>query len=120
MRKRTRRDRSQPRDRNGSVKKDKSKELLEEAQHDIMLHLGLLRLGVNRLLKVLTRRAPVVDVKRAKRKGRSPTYPPLQVADLQFLDDEFKRLAGDATGARVRLHQCITLLRLDEEKKDRG
>lgn len=117
MRKRTRRDRPQSRDRNRTVKK---KELLQEAEHDVMLHLGLLRLGVNRLLKVLTRSAPVVDVKRAKMKGCNPKYPPLQVADLQFLDDEFKRLGGDATAARVRLHQVITLMRLDEEKKDQG
>jgi len=97
------------------------KELLDESQTDVMLHLRLLQRGVNRLLRVLVCEAPVVDVARSKAK-KLKKYPPLTANDLQYLDDEFKRLIGDAEASRIRLHQVITLMRLDDDrgKKVRG
>jgi len=93
------------------------KKLLDEAQEGVMLHLGLLNREVERLLKVLVREAPVVEVpgKTAKLKQ----YPPLTVSDLQYLDDEFIRLLSDASAARIRLHQVITLMRMADKKPSR-
>jgi hypothetical protein len=95
----------------------KRKDLLDESKTDVMLHLGLLKRGVARLLQVLVREAPVVDVKNMKGHKKLKEYPPLTVTDLQFLDDEFKRLISDATASRVRLHQVITLMRLDQRSR---
>jgi len=101
-----------------SIDPKKLKKLQQESAQEIMLHLGLTRLGATRLMKVLTREAHVVEVKPLKGKKRVPPKGPLSIDELRFLDDEFKRVATDAMAARVRLHQLVTLKRLTEEDND--
>lgn len=77
----------------------------------LMLHLGLLELNAGRMIKILTRKAPLFKEAKGIPKG------PIRIEELEFLDEQFKRLVDDAVAARVRLHTVITTMKLKKRRK---
>lgn len=96
--------------------KSKSSQIAQEEAELLMTHLALAERVAGRLRKVLTRKAPLFEVP-----GQTIAIPkgPLRLEELEFLDDEFKRLIGDAVAARVRLHSIIAIEKVTSKRKKR-